>query len=136
VLQITVDGEPRAKGSITAIVVHGVARMIQGGSAKSHKKIREWMEQVTWEARRKMRMLGQEMLADCPVDVTYHFVMKRGKTVKRKLPSVTPDLDKLVRCIDDALEGVVYKNDSQITSMRAGKTYGEQPRVEIEIRAE
>lgn len=49
-----------------------------------------------------------------------------GKTTK-------PDLDNIVKSITDALNGLVYKDDAQITSLLAHKVYGEKAKVIIEI---
>lgn len=49
-----------------------------------------------------------------------------GKTTK-------PDLDNIVKSITDALNGLAYKDDAQITSLLAHKVYGEQAKVIIEI---
>ena len=49
-----------------------------------------------------------------------------GKTTK-------PDLDNIVKSITDSLNGIAYKDDSQLTSLLAHKVYGEQAKVIIEI---
>ena len=61
----------------------------------------------------------------------------------RKYPSYhtfTPDLDNLVKLVSDALNGVFYKDDSQICSIQAIKAYSndlewnnDHPRTEVEI---
>jgi len=49
------------------------------------------------------------------------------------LPTGDPDRDKLLRAIQDALEGVVYRNDSQVTHGPTCKMYGPEPGVHIRI---
>jgi Holliday junction resolvase RusA-like endonuclease len=49
-------------------------------------------------------------------------------------PTTRPDADNCLKAVLDALEGVAYRNDSQVVSLRAEKFYSEQPRMEIEIR--
>jgi len=44
-----------------------------------------------------------------------------------------PDLDNLIKFVSDALNGVFYKDDSQIDSIAAVKFYDVVPRTEIEI---
>jgi Holliday junction resolvase RusA-like endonuclease len=60
------------------------------------------------------------------------FFYERGKTVTRQIPTVPPDLDKQIRSILDALTGVAYGDDSQVTRILASKEYG-SPGVEIEV---
>ena len=57
----------------------------------------------------------------------------------RKYPSYhtfTPDLDNLVKLVSDALNGVFYKDDSQIAQLKSEKLYcdvEEEPRTEVHI---
>ena len=46
-------------------------------------------------------------------------------------PIVKPDLLKLARAVEDALSGLVYKDDAQIVREILDKHYGEPARVEI-----
>jgi Holliday junction resolvase RusA-like endonuclease len=48
----------------------------------------------------------------------------------------TPDLDNMEKFVGDSLEGIFYKNDSQIAQMQSEKIYcnpGEETRTEINI---
>ena len=50
--------------------------------------------------------------------------------------SKTPDIDNLVKMVCDALNGVFYKDDSQISQLKAEKLYcdvDEKPRTEVHI---
>lgn len=83
------------------------------------KELIAWRNKVAWEAVR----------AGCrPVDgavgIFIRFYIERGKTVSRAEPTVPPDLDKQVRSILDALTGIAYKDDSQVTTISASKEYG------------
>jgi Holliday junction resolvase RusA-like endonuclease len=49
------------------------------------------------------------------------------------LPTKKPDLDNLVKLVKDALEGVIYGNDSQICNTRASKIYTDQPMTIITV---
>jgi Holliday junction resolvase len=49
-------------------------------------------------------------------------------------PTTKPDLKNYIAGLEDALEGVIFANDSQIVGYGdSGKWYGDPPRVEIEI---
>lgn len=53
-------------------------------------------------------------------------------------PTGRPDLSNLVKLVEDALTGVVWKDDDQVTSIRARKQYvawWEQPRSVVRIRS-
>lgn len=44
-----------------------------------------------------------------------------------------PDIDKLVRCVFDALTGTCYEDDSQVERIEALKIYGTEPRLLVEV---
>jgi Holliday junction resolvase RusA-like endonuclease len=49
-------------------------------------------------------------------------------------PVKKPDIDNVVKCILDALNGVAFHDDTQVVRLYAEKHYAEDPRVEVEIR--
>ena len=51
-----------------------------------------------------------------------------------KRPVVKADTSNYVKGIEDALNGIIYKDDSQIVDLYASKFYSDNPRVEIEVR--
>ena len=55
------------------------------------------------------------------VEITSYRVRPKGWPRWRKLPTTKPDLDKLVRAIGDALSGLPYQDDAQVTDIVARK---------------
>lgn len=51
-------------------------------------------------------------------------------TNKRKI-TARPDIDNLVKAVTDALNGILWKDDSQIVSLSAEKRYGESGRITL-----
>lgn len=45
-----------------------------------------------------------------------------------------PDCDNLAKIILDSLNGIAYKDDSQVTSLHVSKEYGTQPRVIVTLK--
>lgn len=45
--------------------------------------------------------------------------------------SKKPDLDKLVRAVQDALTGIIYKDDGQVCRLTANKNYAAHEGVRI-----
>ncbi len=58
-----------------------------------------------------------------------------SKVKKENIPHHTskPDVDNLVKSIKDALNGVAYKDDSQVISVFARKQYSDEDAVFIEL---
>jgi len=54
------------------------------------------------------------------------------KGIKR--PVSKADTSNYVKGIEDALNGIIYKDDSQIVDLYASKFYSENPRVEVTIK--
>lgn len=50
-------------------------------------------------------------------------------------PATRPDVLKLARCAEDALTGVLWRDDAQIVEEHLFKHWGEPARMEIEIQA-
>lgn len=108
---------------------------------QSSKTLSSWREDVkqaalaargvgddhTWSAHE-----GQPQVIDTltgPIRLQVDFYMPRPASVttkKRPLPTVAPDLDKLIRGVGDALKQAgVYKDDAQICAIKATKNYGD-----------
>lgn len=51
----------------------------------------------------------------------------------RRLPTDRPDLDNLLKGVKDALNGVVYVDDSQVVSSHAHKRYSREPAAMVSL---
>ncbi len=127
-------------GSVISFFVPGIAapqgskRHVGGGRLiESSKKVAPWRKDVGREATIAMR--GREVVQG-PVKVEFCFYFDRPKfhygtgrnagIVKPSAPAehmTYPDLDKLVRATCDALTGIVWEDDSQVTGIIARKAY-------------
>jgi crossover junction endodeoxyribonuclease RusA len=92
--------------------------------------LRDWREAVAWCARAEMR---RRVPSSGPVSVHLSFRLPAPRRAVRPLPTTRPDLDKLTRAVLDALTGICFFDDSQVTSLWAQKVYG-PPGCHIEIR--
>jgi Holliday junction resolvase RusA-like endonuclease len=139
---ITIDviGTPAPKGSSRAIMRGGHAVNVPGGSDVGRDKMRNWSNAVAHAA--SVAMGGAGLLIGQPLEVaiTFRVVRPQGhygrlglKPGAPKYPSVKPDLDKLVRCTLDPLEGVVFDGDSRIVVLRAAKVYAPNPGATIHV---
>jgi len=107
-------GKPEPQGSTRAFMV-GDKPVI----TSTNKALRPWREVIGWEARRVHT--GPPL--DDAVCIMATFILPRPKSVKRKQPTVKPDLDKLIRGLLDALSGVLYADDAIVVSVAAAKVY-------------
>lgn len=74
--------------------------------------------------------------SEAPLVLEITFWLMRPKSLPKWVQYHTkkPDLDNLEKGIKDALEGIYYRNDSQICDKHSRKRYGDTPRVEIDLR--
>lgn len=95
-------------------------------------KLKPWRAEVTRIAAASW--LDRPRFEDA-VRVTAVFVLPRGKTVKREYPTVTPDLDKLVRALLDGIGDAkcIWGDDKQVTQIVTEKVYGAAPGVHVVI---
>lgn len=150
-IAFTVFGEAKPAGSKQAMPIY---RKGQNGRqlvtrpngspviavVDDNPKSKDWKQQVAHAAREAYR--GE--LLDCPLRVSFLFYRPRPKghfgatglnKKGREAPSPTtkPDVLKLARGVEDALTGVVWRDDSQIVAEMLVKDWGEPARCEIVI---
>lgn len=114
---------PQGRPRITTIGGH--ARMYSPKHVTEHKKeIRNCAERVISYMEHPCFMEG-------PISVVLWFRFEKPESRKRvnstpyPFPDVKPDLDNLEKCVLDALNGVAYKDDAQITQLQSMKSYGQ-----------
>lgn len=88
--------------------------------AKS-KKYKMQLKKTAW--RIMIHNIWQR-IDNAPISMNLIFVLPRPKRPKNKDYHITkPDLDNLVKAVKDALNGIAYADDSQITELKATKRY-------------
>ncbi len=119
-LRFFVPGIPVPKGSTKAFVVKGKAVV----TADNGDRQKPWASSISYTAANHM---GLHALITGAVQISLVFLMPRpknhygtGKNAGKLKPSfaikrhiTVPDLDKLIRCVKDALTHVVWRDDSQ-----------------------
>lgn len=122
-----VPGTPQTKGSHRAFVVKGRAVM-----SNDNPKEKGWRATIGIVAHEAM---GDWPLFDGPVRIELTFYRPRPKAhlnskgeIKPRfgaaLPDTKPDWDKMGRSVGDALNGICYRDDAQITAGLVLKDWG------------
>lgn len=94
------------------------------------EKLKNFEESIQELAR--TQMVGSEMFTG-PLTVSFNFVLKKPKSVKRPYPSVKPDLSNLIKSVEDGLNGVAWKDDALICAISASKRYGNEDLIVVKI---
>lgn len=132
-LRFTVIGNPIPQGSTRAFIPKGWNRPI---ITAANSKTKPWRQEIAGCALAEMKKQGFSQCGkNVPVTVGATFYFEKPKSAgKRVLHKVTkPDLDKLLRSALDALTGIVFVDDSQVTECRIAKRFGSPARMEIMI---
>lgn len=123
VLRMWVPGIARPEGSVRAMHIGGKVRTFHQNDAA----LRTWRGAITNTAA---DLWGDTPLIDEGVVLSVDFWLLRPKSAKRRLvPSVLPDLDKLVRAVGDALTGIVFTDDARIVRLYAMKHYADDHQI-------
>jgi len=133
-IYFAVDGPPVGKGRPRASTKGGFVRMYTDAKTLSYEA------QIADAASKAMG--NNEPLAtpiDLRVWVWYRIPKSWPKRTQQealdgeRLPNVKPDLDNVLKAVLDAMNDVVYVDDSQVVNMVAHKRYGAQPRIEVYV---
>lgn len=138
-LGFTVFGNAAPAGSKRAFVNPKTGRAIVTDDSKGSKP---WKAEV--KAAAGEVMAGRPLL-EGPLVVAFTFWRPRPlshftgsgdlNAAGRRTPAPTtkPDVLKLARAVEDALTGIVWRDDAQVVSEFIAKRYGEPARVEVVV---
>lgn len=144
-VEFTVLGRPQPAGSKRAFVIRrkntgklGVA--VSDDATKS----RPWKDSVAAAAHEYLNgrpPLTGPLLLEVDFYVARpagHFGTGRNAGVVRpaapRFPAVRPDATKLVRALEDALTGLVWRDDAQVVIQTVRKRYGHPERAEVLVQ--
>lgn len=113
------------------------------------KGIRLYDPPKTATFKKQLRALATEMYHDAPVEGEIYlkvaFYRKIQKSISKKehdrrasgahRPIVKADLSNYLKSFEDALNGVLWKDDAMIVHEEIDKYYSDKPRIEVEIYA-
>lgn len=132
-ISITVPGEPVAKAR---------PRFTKNGHVYTPKKTAVYEQVIGLHARAAMK--GHKILTGpIRLSVTAYMPIPQSWSLKQKTKAMSgalrhtkrPDLSNIIKSVEDALNGIVYADDSQIDDSHIVKRYG-IPRTEIVVEAE
>lgn len=127
-IRFFVDGKPAPQGSKRAFKVGNRVNLVE-----MSKTLPEWRRRVTEAAKQAM---GAKPPTVAPIALTVIFRLPKPAKPKWPIPATRPDLDKLLRSVNDAMTGIVYVDDSQIVTIVAEKRYATNFRTGCQILIE
>ena len=128
-MKFTVLGSPIPQGSMKAFTPKGWKRPIL---TSDNKKTKPWRQDVGQICLAELH--GSPAGRGVPMRVMIAFYFERPKSVKSLAEKTTkPDIDKLARAVLDAITGIAFEDDSQVTELFVTKSYGNPARAEITV---
>jgi len=126
--------EPRPQGSKKYV---GTRRTAAGNNipmiVEASPGLPVWRKAVSDAVVQAMHDSGDLSKFEGPVKVEAVFYLTRKPTVKRALPTVPPDIDKVTRSLLDSCKPV-WGDDSQVVRLEVSKVYATgQPGVAVTI---
>jgi Holliday junction resolvase RusA-like endonuclease len=120
---VFVPGNPAPQGSMKGHVIQGRAVL-----TTDNRRTKPWRADV--HARLLDELEGGTIVfpGKEPVALSCEFVMPRTASepkTKTRPHTKAPDVDKLVRALLDSLTGIVYRDDSQVTTLSISKRTAE-----------
>lgn len=110
-----IAGTPRPQGSKKAYNRNGKIVLVESATG-----LKEWRDQIRLEYQAANLAKYERPMA---VVVDLMFCLPQIKRPVHRFPTVKPDIDKLARAVLDALTGVAYDDDSQVTQLTLQKVY-------------
>lgn len=136
-IYFVVPGEVVGKGRPRFSTVNGYGRAYTPKKTLSYEKsVRAaYLEEyptglLTWQDKEPLEMI---------VNAYFEIPKSASKKAKQKMlleqfPTKKPDADNIIKSIADALNGIVYADDSQIVQATVNKWWSEESKAEIIIR--
>lgn len=111
--------------------------------------IRVYDPPKTAKFKRELKQLATEVYHDAPLEGEIYlkvaFYRKIQKSISKKehdrrasgehRPIVKADLSNYLKSFEDALNGILWKDDAMIVHEEIDKYYSDNPRIEVEIYA-
>jgi len=147
-IEFVAYGEAKPAGSKTGFVVKTKSGKSRAVVVDACKTTKPWQAVVSSAALAAVAQTGDGVqgmsMFDSALWAAMRFYFPRPKShfnskgqLKLKAPTFItkkPDALKLARAVEDAMTGIVYRDDSQIVSENISKHYGEPARCEITIQ--
>ena len=135
-LKFEIPGSPIGQGRPKFSTINGHA------VAYDPEKSRNYEAYVKMLAAQAMKDNSFNMIeGPCCLSIDAYFEVPKSKSKKFReaalsgleYPTKKPDLSNIIKGIEDALNGLAYKDDALIVKLGVVKLYSEIPRVEVTL---
>ena len=133
-IEFVIPGDPVPQGRPRASTRGGYVKVYDPPASRAYKKL---VKTYASYNRPSVLLSGY-------IEVEMHIYKRTLKSFSKKKkidaenkkirPKTKPDADNYAKGILDAMKGIIWQDDGQVTDLIARKYYSERPRVEILIK--
>lgn len=130
--RIEVKGKPHGQGRPRTTIIAGKPHIYKDTNSREYEK-RIASEYIKVGGELHEGAVRLSILASFPVNKSEKKNTKIQMLEDKIAPTKKPDLDNIVKAVMDGLNGVAYKDDSQVVAIDAQKCYGREGRVIVTV---
>lgn len=136
-VQFTVDANPVPKGRPKFSKIGGFVRTYTPKKTSDYETIvRETAQQAMGPTEPLETPTAVYLYIRLPIPQSYSKKRKEACLSGQEKPIKKPDIDNLAKSILDGINGVIWKDDSQIVSLHITKVYASGTGVDVLIKEE
>jgi Holliday junction resolvase RusA-like endonuclease len=136
-LQFHIDAEPVAKGRPKFSKVGGFMRAYTPKKTSDYENtVRQVAEAAMGSTDPLETALGVYLYIRLPIPQSHSKKRKEACLSGQEKPIKKPDIDNLAKSILDGMNGVIWKDDSQIVSLHVTKVYSSGSGVDVLVKEE
>lgn len=134
-LDFIVYGAPQGKGRARVGRIGSNVRMFTPAKTLAYEGLIAHCGAAAMDGRALLEgPVELRLLIDVAIPASWSKKKQAQAMAGELLPTTKPDVDNIVKAIGDGLNGVVWRDDSQVSDVIARKRYAEKPQVRVQIR--
>lgn len=134
-IDFIVYGQPQGKGRPRVGRFGGGVRMYTPAKTVSYEGLVAHCGAAAMSGRPLVEgALELRLLIDVQIPSSWSKKKQAKALAGEILPTTKPDIDNVIKAIGDGLNGVVWKDDVQVTDVITRKRYAEKPQVRVMVR--
>lgn len=135
-IAFTVPGQPQGKGRPRIGKIGAHARMFTPAKTVAYEGLIAHAAQLAMAGRPMLDGPVEVSLAiECQVPASWSQKKQRQALAGEVMPTTKPDVDNVVKAVFDGLNGVLWRDDVQVVSLRLRKRYSGTPCVRVVAQA-
>lgn len=135
-IAFTVPGQPQGKGRPRIGKIGQHARMFTPAKTVAYEGLIAHAAQLAMAGRPMLDGPVEVSLAiECQVPASWSQKKQRQALAGEVMPTTKPDVDNVVKAVFDGLNGVLWRDDVQVVSLRLRKRYSGTPCVRVVAQA-